>query len=78
VKESPSEPPGFNDLAAFIVASGTEAAVEGFRDLIDVEPLIDEGALMKIAKEELEKGFLMASQAVAARVQHDLTGGLNS
>jgi hypothetical protein len=73
------DPPGVDELAAFIVSSVKNEIVEllsgaGF----EAEGLIDEATLLRIAKDEIKKAFAPTAQAVIDRAREDITSGLNA
>jgi hypothetical protein len=82
--------PGINELAAFIVASVKNAVSDvvfdandavaraGRAGRLDVDGLVDEGALLRIAKEQIQDALVPIAQAVVDRAREDLNRGLNA
>jgi hypothetical protein len=80
------DPPGVNELAAFIVSSVKEEIADTVSDVndavgegrFDADRLIDEAVLLRAAKEQIEAALLPITQAVVDRAREDLTRGLNA
>jgi hypothetical protein len=67
------------ELAAYIVATVRDAVIDSpIGDRYDVEALIDEDALLRIAREEVERALPAVAEAVVSRVREDLIRGLNT
>jgi hypothetical protein len=80
------DPPGVNELAAFIVSSVKEEIADTVSDVndavgegrFDADRLIDEAVLLRAAKEQIAAALLPITKAVVDRAREDLNRGLNA